>query len=107
MKYVPHDYQCSTMRFMLKNKFGALFLDPGMGKTSTSLSVINMLVQSGSNKAALIIAPLRVVYAVWPAEIQKWDQLRGMTHAILHGKTKKDLYGGHKDIYLINPEGLP
>ena len=57
----------------------------------------------GKTKAALVIAPLRPCYLVWPKEIDKWDNF-DFSYSILHGKTKV-LKPGY-DIYIINPEGL-
>lgn len=54
-----------------------------------------------------MVAPLRVAYSVWPREIRKWSNFKGLTHTILHEDTKGySLWGKRKDIYLINPEGL-
>ena len=33
----------------------------------------------------LIIAPLRVARDTWPAEIEKWDHLRGLTYSVAVG----------------------
>ena len=109
MKWVPRFYQVVAMSFMLVNKFGALFLDPGLGKTSTSLSIFRILLQDKSSKGVLIIAPLRVCSLVWPLEITKWDNFSTLSHVFLHGKNKTydDLFNNPKDVYLLNPAGLP
>lgn len=54
----------------------------------------------------LIIAPLRICYSVWPAEIEKWKDFEHMTIAILHGPHKQEFLEADADIYIINPEGL-
>jgi SNF2 family DNA or RNA helicase len=107
MKWVPHGYQIEALSFLLVNPKSGLFLDPGLGKTPISLSAIRILKMTDDIKAVLIVAPLRVIYDVWPNEIKKWSNFRSLTHTILHGKGKKTLFGPKKDIYLINPEGLP
>jgi len=106
-KWIPHNYQVEALSFLLSNPKSGLFLDPGLGKTSTSLSAIRILKMTGQIKGVLLIAPLRVIYDVWPPEIEKWSNFNSLTHTILHGKGKKTLFGPKKDIYLINPEGLP
>jgi len=79
-----------------------------LGKTSITLATIDILKNCDEIGGVLIIAPLRVVYSVWPNEMAKWSNFRGLTHTILHGKDKeKNINGPQKDIYLINPEGLP
>lgn len=58
------------------------------------------------NPTTLIVAPLRVCYSVWPAEIAKWSNFSDLTVQILHGKDKQKNLRKEADIYLINPEGL-
>lgn len=106
-KWVPHNYQLSALNFIIKKPRSGLFLDPGLGKTSTSLSAIRILIKSGSIKGVLMIAPLRVCYSVWPNEIEKWINFNSLANTILHEDNKDSLWGSKKDIYLINPEGLP
>ena len=56
------------------------------------------------------MAPLRVCYAVWPAEVVKWDQFNHLRVCNLHAFKKEDwddlLLSPHFDIYVINFEGL-
>ena len=103
----PHNYQMTAISFQLSNPYSGLFLDPGLGKTSISLSTIKILINSGMSKGILVIAPLRPIYSVWPNEIEKWSNFNNLTYTILHGENKQSLWGKHKNIYLINPEGLP
>ena len=55
---------------------------------------------------ALVIAPLRVCYDVWPSERSKWADFTGLTMELLHGPQKAKALARAADIYLINPEGL-
>jgi SNF2 family DNA or RNA helicase len=88
---------------------GGYFLDPGLGKTSTTLSYLRLLFATGLSKRVLIVAPLRVIYSVWPNECAKWDQFKGFQCSIIHGTATQRLAALAKpaDLYLINPEGLP
>lgn len=106
VRWSPHSYQRTAMSFMLTNPRSALFLDPGLGKTSISLAVSKILKYARLNKGVLLVAPLRPVYSVWPGECEKWENFGCLSHTILHDKTKDSLWGSKKDIYLINPEGL-
>ena len=106
MKWVPHNYQKEALSFLLTNPTSGLFLDPGLGKTSVSLSAIRILRDVGETNGVLLVAPLRVCYLFWPLEIIKWDNLNSITHTILHGKGKLSLWGPKKNIYIINPDGL-
>lgn len=57
-------------------------------------------------RKALIIAPLRVTYSVWPDELEIWDDFHGLTYAVLHGRDKDQALKEQVDIHVINPEGL-
>lgn len=105
-KWKPHGYQKTAMSFLLGNPRSALFLDPGLGKTSTSLAVARILKFAEQTKGILLVAPLRVTYSVWPSEILKWVNFSDLTCTILHDDNKDSIWGLKKDIYLINPEGL-
>lgn len=105
-KWIPHNYQLTAMSFLISNPRSALFLDPGLGKTSTTLAASKILMKSGSISSILLIAPLRVTYSVWPNEIEKWLNFNDMSCTILHDKNKPSLWGPRKDFYLINPEGI-
>ncbi len=54
MSFVPHEYQLEAINFMLTHPHGGLFLDPGLGKTSISLFVINHLKKLGKSKKTLL-----------------------------------------------------
>ena len=84
----PHSYQRTAVSFLLSNPCSGLFLDPGLGKTSTSLSTIKILKYSDNIKGVLMIAPLRVIYNVWPNEISKWSNFENLSYTLLHGETK-------------------
>src|ERR1700733_619962 len=105
-QWKPHKYQGKGVKFLLQQAAAALFLDPGLGKTSIFLAAFKILKREKLVRKVLLIAPLRVCYLVWPKEIAKWKDFEKITYQILHGKDKeKNLYK-EADIYLINPEGL-
>jgi SNF2 family DNA or RNA helicase len=92
---------------LLQQASGGLFLDPGLGKTSTVLATFKILKAKGYVSKMLIVAPLRPVYKVWPDEIKKWVEFEELTYTILHGQQKEANVRRDVDIYIINPEGLP
>lgn len=106
-KWVPHNYQITALNFILKTKLAAIFLDPGLGKTSIMLWAIKILITNRKIKGVLVIAPLRVAHNVWPFESTKWENFSNLTSTVLHGKNKNSIWGEKKDIYIINPEGIP
>lgn len=101
----PHAYQKRAIKFLLEHAAAALFLDPGLGKTSITLAALKLLKKRGATKT-LIIAPKRAVYSVWPAELEKWEDFGGLTVALLHGKGKDAALEQDADLYVINPDGL-
>ena len=102
----PHVYQKDGVKFLLKHGAAALFLDPGLGKTSIALAAIKLLKERNVLSKVLLIAPLRVCHSVWPNEIKKWKDFENLTYAILHGPDKDEELKKDVDIYIINPEGL-
>lgn len=102
----PHAYQKKAVKFLLEHAASALFLDPGLGKTSITLAAIKLLKQKKLLDKVLLIAPLRVCYSVWPKEVSKWTDFGGLKVAVLHGPKKDEALKSDADIYVINPEGL-
>lgn len=85
MKFVPHDYQETTINFMMTEPRGLCILDMGLGKTVSSLTVIkkSMFPTDGSEprfKRPLIIAPKIVSENTWAAEIGKWDHTKNLQY---------------------------
>ena len=105
-KWVPAPYQRRAVEWLLGHAGAGIFLDPGLGKTSTTLEALRILFKSGVAQRALIVAPKRVCALVWPAEVAKWAQFAGMTVTLLHGSAKDDALDAEAQIFLINPEGL-
>jgi SNF2 family DNA or RNA helicase len=105
-KWHPHLYQKKAVKFLLANGAAALFLDPGLGKTSITLEAFRFLKKAKVAHKVLIIAPLRVCHQVWPSEIAEWEQFAHLKVAVLHGPNKEQRLASDADIYVINPEGL-
>lgn len=95
------------MKMMVELGAAGLFLDPGLGKTSTTLGAFISLKKAGYVKRMLVIAPMRVCYNVWPNEVLKWKQFNGLKVNVLHGRSKEEALNDPADVYVINPEGLP
>ena len=56
----------------------------------------------------LVIAPIRVASFSWPAEMEKWDHLKGMRYSVAVGTAAERLSALRRqaDIYLINRENV-
>lgn len=108
LDWKPTAYMKRAMKWVVQNPACALFLDPGLRKTSITLGSFKILKASGLVTRMLVVAPIRVVYNTWPGEIDKWKEFQHLKFHILHGKGKTNaaLEDESIDIYLINPEGL-
>lgn len=104
--WVPRNYAKRAVKFLLQNASAALFLDPGLGKTSITLAALKLLLKKKQIGKVLVIAPLRVCHLVWPKECQKWKDFNGLRTIVLHGPEKDELLKTEADVYVINPEGL-
>lgn len=107
MKFAPHDYQAFAIEYIETHPAAAVLLDMGLGKTVITLTAIaNLLFDSFQARRVLVIAPLRVARDTWPAEIQKWDHLKGLTYSVIIGTQQERMAALRKqaDVYLINRE---
>ena len=102
MKWTPKRHQERAIRFLRANNGGALFLDPGLGKTSVALSAIRDWSKEGP---ALVIAPRRIIEGVWMEEARKWDHLSGLRLSMVHGARKREaLWRDDADVKLTTPD---
>jgi len=102
----PHEYQKEAVKFLVSQGSGALWLDPGLGKTAIVLAAFRALKIKGLVQKMLVLAPLRPAHGVWPAETKKWEQFEGYSIGVLHGGNKAKVLKQNHDIYVINFEGL-
>ncbi|MEE8551577.1 MAG: DEAD/DEAH box helicase [Gemmatimonadota bacterium] len=107
-EFVPHSYQERAIQNVTSDPFHALFMDPGLGKTSIILQTLLELRRGLDVSRALVVAPLRVCYMVWPEEITKWEQFKDTRVSFIHGgpEAMAEAIEEDADLYLINPEGL-
>ena len=109
MKYNPHNYQAYATDFILEHPISAVFLDMGLGKSIITLSAIfDLCLDSFLVHKVLVIAPLRVARDTWPAEIHKWDHLRGLTYSVAVGSEteRKAALRQKVSVYIINRENV-
>ncbi len=103
--YQRQAFDFCMRRLYTEDELGAgLFLDPGLGKTLITLTLLQQLRDLGEIENALIIAPLRVCKLVWPLEINKW----GFDFSVnmLCERAKRGLRQFPANVELINPESL-
>jgi superfamily II DNA or RNA helicase len=106
-EWKPHGYQERGIEWLTHKISAALFLAPGMGKTSITLAAINVLRKEKLAKRVLILAPLTVCVTTWDSEPRKWKQFQGLKLGLAHGPDKKlVLNDEYYDIVIMNYDGL-
>ncbi len=107
MTFSPSEPQRILADHFLRHPATAGFVGMGIGKTATSLYALNELLHDLAVRAALVVAPLRVVNLTWPNEVEKWEQFRWMRVANLRTEEGKQAFmAGTAQLYLINYESL-
>lgn len=99
-----HDYQKLMVERAQTMPHMGLFMDMGLGKTVTALTIL------AKNKGkTLLIAPKAVAKNVWRQEKAKWSHTNKLEFALLIGTTQQRMSALRSDcdIYLINPENVP
>lgn len=109
MQYNPHEYQTYATNFILEHPVAAVLLEMGLGKSVITLTAIyELMLNRFEVEKVLVIAPLRVARDTWPAEIEKWEHLKGLTYSVAIG-TEAERVAALKrptHLYLINRENV-
>lgn len=109
MKYNPHEYQKYATSFILKHPVAAVLLEMGLGKGVITLTaILELMYERFEIGKVLVIAPLRVARDTWPAEIEKWEHLHGLSYSVVIGTEaeRKTALRTKASIYLINRENV-
>ena len=107
MIYNPHPYQSYCIRRIIDTPKLGLFLEPGLGKTSITLSAIKELKYNRFQvNKVLVIAPKKVAESTWSKEIGKWEHTRMLRVVKVLGSQTKRIKAltTQADIYVINRE---
>lgn len=83
-----HPYQDEGFKFLRDNPFSHLFIDLGLGKTVTSLTLIAWLLREPTNEKILVVGPVRVMTDTWPTEIGLWEHLAHMNYTLIRESDK-------------------
>lgn len=109
MRYNPHEYQTYATNFILEHPVAAVLLEMGLGKSVITLTAIyELMLNRFEVQKVLVIAPLRVARDTWPAEIEKWEHLEGLTYSVAIGTEAERLAALKRPahLYLINRENV-
>lgn len=80
-----HRYQGElAIPFLYENPYSGLFIDMGLGKTISSLTVIADLLGRFAMEQFLIVGPLRVATETWPNEIESWEHVAPYGYNLIH-----------------------
>lgn len=110
MEYKPHNYQAYCIERIVNDPAVGLFLRPGLGKTSITLSAINILKYfKWSISKALVVAPKKVAEGTWSKEANKWNHLKHLRVVTVLGSSAKRIrvLNTPADVYVINRENIP
>jgi len=74
----------------------------------TLTAIMELMYERFEIGKVLVIGPLRVARDTWPAEIEKWDHLKGLTYSVAIGteQERKSALLQKADIYIINRENV-
>lgn len=104
--YQNHVIHHAIKRMVEEQPGSGLFLEPGLGKTICSLSIVEIAKMLSLVQKTLVIAPLRVAQTVWQKEIREWGL--DLKAVFVHGSKKQryELLQKPADIYIITSDGV-
>ena len=103
-----HQYQLHAIEFIKREKRCLLAISMGLGKTISTLTAINDLIDSFTIRKTLIVAPLRVANSVWAQEAELWDHTKHLKVSVCTGSERQRLTAlmQDADIFVINRENI-
>ena len=109
MQYTPHTYQTRLKDFIIANRYAFLTVDMGLGKTVTTLTAIQELIEDYcETDRVLVIAPKSVAENTWTGECAKWDHLAHLRVSVVMGTEAQRIRAltTPADIYVINRDNV-
>lgn len=89
MIYKPYDYQRTAMQWIMDKPKCGLFLDMGLGKTVSTLTAVQQLIDDCEVERVLVVAPKKVAETTWSTEADKWEHLHGLKVVKVLGTEKQ------------------
>lgn len=89
MIYKPYDYQITAQQWIIEKPHCGLFLDMGLGKTVSTLTAVQQLIDDCEVSRVLVVAPKKVAETTWSTEAEKWEHLRGLRVVKVMGTEKQ------------------
>lgn len=105
-----HSYQKACVEHIITHPYCGVFLDMGLGKTVSTLTAINYLMNDYCEiNSVLVIAPKRVAESVWQEEAEKWEHLQHLRFSKIIGTQKQRIVAVMEtkaDIYIISRDNI-
>lgn len=109
MDFKPYAHQEAGIDWIIKHNACALLWGMGTGKTVTTLTAVDLLLNDYMEDGpVLVIAPKRVAENTWSKETAKWEHLQHLRISRIMGTEKQRLtsLSTPADIYVINRENV-
>jgi len=108
MQYKPYDYQKTAMRWIIEKPRCGLFLDMGLGKTVSTLTALQQLIDDCEVSRVLVVAPKKVAETTWSTEAEKWDHLKDLRVVTVLGTEKKrcEALAKKADVYVMGRDNF-
>lgn len=108
MKYTPYEYQRKAIQYVIDHPKCALFLDCGLGKTVSTLTAIQQLIDDCEISRVLVVAPKKVAETTWSTEADKWDHLKDLRVVKVLGSKKKrcEALATKADVYVTGRDNF-
>lgn len=108
------EYQAQAAAFALnsmrRHGGAGLFLDMGLGKTLTSIAVMDILHRADPTMRFLVIAPALVARKSWPDELDKWHGRHTLDWVTLAGerntRKRRELLERDATVVIASQDGL-
>lgn len=102
-------FQRAAGAFIREVRKCALFIDMGLGKTVSVLTVLRDLAGDFEIGRVLIVGPPRVIRQTWPEEIRSWEHTRDFTFTVIDGTPKRRMerLTHATEIHLISHDLIP
>jgi len=74
-KFSPYKHQIQGFEFMHASSNGAVFGDPGIGKTAIAASFIESMSEVGEGLPVLVVCPISIIKQSWIKDFEKFTDL--------------------------------
>lgn len=108
MIYKPYEYQQTAMQWIIDKPHCGLFLDMGLGKTVSTLTALQQLIDDCEISRVLVVAPKKVAETTWSTEAEKWEHLHDLRVVKVLGTEKQRCMAlaQKADVYVIGRDNF-